>query len=131
MNDKPLILTIIIVVLAGLAAPFVYGRMGASSVWPPKLEPPPGGEKRCVESTEYMREHHVDLLKRWRDSRVREGTLKYVASDGREYTESLTTTCLACHSNKAKFCDRCHDQIPVRPRCWDCHTIPEKGGPAK
>ncbi len=131
MYNKPLILAIIMVVLAGIAAPFIYARMGTGTAGPPKLAPPPGGEKQCVESKEYMREHHVDVLMRWRDARVREGKLKYSASDGREYVMSLTTTCIGCHSNKADFCDRCHDYVPVRPRCWECHTFPEKGDAAK
>lgn len=130
MYNKPLILTILVVVLAAVAAPFIYARMGAA-VPPPKLAPPPGGEKQCVEPTAYMRDHHVDVLMKWRESRVRDGALKYVASDGKEYTMGLTTTCLGCHSNKAEFCDRCHDYESVHPRCWDCHTFPEKGGAAK
>ena len=131
MYDKPLILTIIIVVLAIVVAPFIYWRVSPGALLPPKLEPPPGGEKRCVEPVDFMRKHHVDLLERWRESVVREGHLKYVASDGREYTMSLTTTCIGCHSNKANFCDRCHDYVPVKPRCWTCHTFPEKGGSTK
>ena len=74
-----------------------------------------------------MRKSHVDLLNRWKDSVVRDGHLRYVASDGTEYTMSLTLTCMECHSNKAAFCDRCHDYMQVSPRCWDCHTFP-KGG---
>jgi hypothetical protein len=131
MHDKALILVIIMVVLAGLAAPFIYSRMGAGAPWPPKLDPPPGGEKKCVESKEYMRERHVDLLMQWRDARVRHGVLKYTASDGREYVMSLTQTCIGCHSNKAEFCDRCHDRLSVHPPCWDCHTYPQKGDAAK
>ena len=129
MRDKTLILAIIIAVLAGLAVPFLYSKIAGGTA--PVLAPPPGGEKQCVEPVEYMRKHHVDLLIQWRDARVREGVLKYVASDGREYTASLTQTCLGCHSNKANFCDRCHDQIPEHPRCWDCHGRPEKGETAK
>jgi hypothetical protein len=131
MYNKPLVLTIILVVLAGLIAPFIYARISAGAAGPPRLAPPPGGEKQCVESKEYMREHHVDVLIRWRDSSVREGKLKYVASSGKEYVMGLTTTCIGCHSNKADFCDRCHDYASVHPRCWDCHTFPEKGDKAK
>jgi len=131
MYNKPLVLTIILVVLAGLIAPFIYARISAGAAGPPRLAPPPGGEKQCVESKEYMREHHVDVLIRWRDSSVREGKLKYVASSGKEYVMGLTTTCIGCHSNKADFCDRCHDYASVHPRCWDCHTFPEKGDRAK
>ena len=28
---------------------------------------------------------------------------------------SLTRTCMDCHSNKAEFCDRCHNYLAVRP----------------
>ena len=131
MYNKPLVLTISMVVLAGLLAPFIYARMGTGAAGPPRLALPPGGQKRCVEPKEYMREHHVDVLMKWRDSRVREGKLNYVASDGKQYVMGLTTTCIGCHSNKADFCDRCHDYVPVHPRCWDCHTFPVKGDAAK
>jgi hypothetical protein len=42
---------------------------------------------------------------------------------------SLTNTCITqCHSNKAKFCDRCHDYMNVQPWCWDCHNFPKEAG---
>ena len=131
MHGKALVFAIIIVVLASFAGLFVYSRVGAQAGWPPKLEAPPKGEKQCVESKEYMRRHHVDLLIQWRDRRVREGALKYIASDGKEYTMSLSQTCLGCHSNKAQFCDRCHDQMGVQPPCFDCHVQAEKGEAAR
>ncbi len=87
-------------------------------------------EKQCVESREYMRARHMDLLKAWQESVVREGTRIYVATDGKKYEMSLTRTCLGCHRNTAEFCDRCHNYVTVeyaRPRfeCWDCHTPPK------
>ena len=30
-----------------------------------------------------------------------------------------------CHTDKAEFCDRCHNYAGVNPYCWDCHTVPE------
>jgi hypothetical protein len=78
-----------------------------------------------VEPIEYMRKNHVDLLNNWKERVVRNGELRYVASDGKEYTMSLTLTCLNCHSNKANFCDRCHEYVRVSPRCWDCHNVPK------
>ena len=127
MYNRALITTIAIIFVGVITLPFWYGKIvtGAGSV--PKLELPPGGQKQCVEATEYMRKNHVDLLIRWRDWVVRDGDLKYIASDGKEYTMSLTQTCLECHSNKDKFCDRCHDYLRVSPSCWDCHNVP-KGG---
>ncbi len=75
-----------------------------------------------------MRKHHVDILKEWRDARVRDGDTTYISSTGKSYTIGLTSTCLGCHSNKADFCDRCHNYLRVEPNCFDCHVVPEKGG---
>jgi len=83
-------------------------------------------EKQCIESTQYMKEEHMHLLKDWQESAVREGVRTYIASDGKEYEISLTGTCLKCHPNKAEFCDQCHDYVGVKPYCWDCHNLPEE-----
>ena len=82
-------------------------------------------EENCVESVPYMRAKHMDLLNDWRQSVVREGDRTYISSSGREYNKSLTGTCLDCHSNKAEFCDKCHDYAGVKPSCWGCHIVPE------
>jgi hypothetical protein len=105
-----------------------YGWLNRSAEGAPKLELPPG-EKECVESTQYMRTSHVDLLNNWKETVVRDGKRTYVSSTGKEYTMSLTNTCITqCHSNKAKFCDRCHDYMNVQPWCWDCHNFPKEAG---
>jgi len=83
-------------------------------------------ETHCVEDTEFMKDEHMQLLIDWKDSVVRQGIRTYVASDGEEYTMSLTNTCLECHPNKAEFCDQCHDYAGVQPYCWDCHNIPDE-----
>ncbi len=75
----------------------------------------------CVRSTEYMKAEHMQLLDVWRDSVVRRGNRMYVSPSGKEYNMSLSNTCLDCHSNKAEFCDKCHNYASVRPYCWDCH----------
>jgi hypothetical protein len=42
---------------------------------------------------------------------------------------SLTGTCLTgCHTNKAEFCDRCHNYAAVSVYCWDCHVDPKLAG---
>ncbi len=117
---------IIAIFLVLLALPFVYNTISRGA--PPVLVPPPGGEKQCVEPVEYMRKHHVEILKDWRDERVRDGKVAYVSSTGRSYTISLTGTCLGCHSNKAEFCDRCHNYLRVEPNCFDCHVVPKAKG---
>ncbi|MFC1970992.1 sulfate reduction electron transfer complex DsrMKJOP subunit DsrJ [Chloroflexota bacterium] len=81
-------------------------------------------EKQCVESAQYMRENHMDMLDEWRQLVVREGEHTYIPGDGKEYEISLTDTCMTCHSNKEEFCDRCHDYTGVEPDCWDCHNAP-------
>ena len=98
-----------------------HGELGAR----PELVLPPEG--KCVEDTEYMRHWHMDLLDEWRDQVVREGKRMYVASDGQKYEASLSLTCMRCHDDKSKFCDRCHDYMGVSPYCWDCHVEPPAG----
>ncbi len=97
-----------------------------------KLEPKVfAAAKRCVESREYMRAKHADLLQAWQVSVVREGKRTYVATDGKKYEMSLIRTCMECHRNKAEFCDQCHnyvrtEYVKARIDCWDCHS-PRKG----
>jgi len=77
-------------------------------------------ETECVAPTEYMRSSHMALLNEWRDLVVREGKRVYVSANGREHRISLTDGCLSCHSNKAEFCDACHNYVRVSPYCWEC-----------
>jgi hypothetical protein len=69
-----------------------------------------------------MRASHMRLLADWRERAVRRGVRTYRASDGREFEISLSGTCLKCHLDKTKFCDRCHEYADVSPGCWDCHV---------
>ncbi len=85
-------------------------------------------EEQCLESVEYMRANHMDLVVDWRETVVREGIRTWAASDGKIYNMSLTGTCLDCHSNKANFCDRCHNYVGAEPSCWNCHVVPEEEG---
>lgn len=82
------------------------------------------GELNCVAPREQMRASHMQLLGAWRDDVVRRADRQFVAYDGRHYEKNLTGTCLACHGDKAKFCDRCHDYAGVSPGCTDCHVAP-------
>jgi hypothetical protein len=118
----------IVVFLVAATFPFWYGR-GKAAAPELKLDTPAIqrlAEKRCIESTPWMRANHMKLLAGWRDGAVREGIRSYTATDGRVYRVSLTGTCLGCHSNKDKFCDRCHDYAGAKPACWSCHNIPEE-----
>lgn len=121
-------------IIAGIAVflilatfPLWYGR--GKAVPPPdlRLDTPAIqrlADKRCVEPAAYMRANHRFLLAAWRDSAVREGIRTYRAADGRTFPVGLTGTCLGCHSNKDKFCDRCHGYTGAKPACWSCHVIP-------
>jgi len=84
----------------------------------------PASENQCIESKEYMRQYHMQLLQQWRDSAVRSNLQVYVSSDNKTYDISLTGTCLNCHSNKTEFCDTCHNYSAVSPNCWECHNVP-------
>lgn len=83
-------------------------------------------EKRCIEPKEYIRTQHPNMLKDWRESVVRRGSRTYVASDKKEYTMSLTRTCMKCHTTKLEeFCLQCHNYMGVVNNCWDCHEYPK------
>jgi len=88
----------------------------------------PANQTDCIESTEFMRTSHMQLLDQWRDKVVREGERVYTNAKGVKYSMSLTNTCLSCHSEKDKFCDKCHNSVGVNPYCFNCHrTTPKEG----
>ncbi|MBN2241585.1 MAG: sulfate reduction electron transfer complex DsrMKJOP subunit DsrJ [Acidobacteria bacterium] len=126
MRDRSLIYLGLLIFLAVVTFPFTY-NLAAGSGEMPDLEYP-DNETQCVESKEFMRSSHMQLLVDWRESLVRENVRTHKTSDGRTYDISLTNTCLAaCHTRKGDFCDRCHDYSGVEnPYCWDCHIDPEQ-----
>jgi hypothetical protein len=67
------------------------------------------------------------LLVNWREEVVRRNVRSFTAFNGKTYNMSLTGTCLSgCHTNKADFCDRCHNYVGVKgPYCMDCHIDPK------
>lgn len=122
-------------IVAGLAvfvvlatSPLWYNVISAEPADAPELQMPPNGATQCVEATDYMRSNHMELLDRWRDTVVRDNQRVYVSElTGMEHEMSLQKTCMSCHSNKAQFCDPCHDYTAVQPYCWTCHVEPEEG----
>ena len=121
-----------IIVFAGLfTAPFWINMLSSSHEEVKVVLPTEPvtffGEARtnCVEPREWMAANHMELLIEWRDQALRENKRIYVASDGKKWETSLQNTCMACHSNKAEFCDKCHDANSVNPYCWDCHVVPQ------
>lgn len=129
MHDKGKILAGLIIFCVLVASPIMYNMVTGQASVAPELKAPPGGEKECVESKEWMRGNHMQLLFDWRETVVRERNRTYnsFTYDGREHNMSLTGECLSCHSNKPEFCDQCHNYLKVKPYCWDCHIIPKEG----
>ena len=121
MKDKKFIVIGVIIFIVIVAFPFWYMRGKAAPAPELQLTEKAKAAKACVRSTEYMKAEHMQLLDLWRDSVVRRGDRIYVSPSGQEYNMSLSNTCLDCHSNKAEFCDRCHNYASVQPYCWDCH----------
>ncbi len=129
MYNSGKIIAGLLVFVAIIAFPFIYS-MGTDIVKPePKIDTPVIQQmavKQCVESKNFMKAEHMQLLNNWRDEVVREGKRVYVASDGKQYNMSLQNTCMHCHSNKKEFCDTCHNYMAVKPYCWDCHIAPKE-----
>lgn len=125
MHDGGKILFGLAVFLVILCLPFWY----AASIGDPGARPElklPEGETECVESKDYMRDSHMDLLNVWRDAVVRDGKHVYESTSGKRYEMSLTLTCMECHGAREHFCDKCHNYVSLTPFCWDCH-VDEKG----
>ncbi len=128
------IFVLIAVFLAIALFPF-YTNVGKVNAKPPepktdtpeilKYQQEHGGKKACVESKEWMRGEHMQLLNQWRDSVVRDDNRFYISNTNHEpFNMSLQNGCMKCHSNKKKFCDECHNYLSVKPFCWDCHIQP-------
>jgi len=128
MYDAGKIVLGIGIFLVLVLVPFLYNWSTPAAVTAPELKLPTTSTQ-CVEATDYMRVSHMDLLNQWRDIVVREGRREYVSRlSGKTFDMSLSRTCLDCHSNKAEFCDACHNYLAVKPFCWDCHVEPKKEG---
>ncbi|UCF36274.1 MAG: sulfate reduction electron transfer complex DsrMKJOP subunit DsrJ [Acidobacteriota bacterium] len=123
MSDYGKIILGLVGFLVLCTSPFWYQVLSSDGLPAPELKLPVG-EQGCVESKEYMRALHMDLLNRWRDAVVRDGERIYVSTSGREYQMSLTGTCLGCHTSRADFCDQCHTYVGSENYCWSCHVEP-------
>jgi hypothetical protein len=124
MHDGGKIIVGLIIFIVLISFPIWYNVAGGKAGYVPDLEKAKG--ENCVEDTEWMRNSHMDLLDDWRDRVVRDGERMYKGVDGKMYEMSMTHTCLDCHENKDRFCDRCHDYLSVSPYCWECHVDPKE-----
>ncbi|MFP4445581.1 MAG: sulfate reduction electron transfer complex DsrMKJOP subunit DsrJ [Desulfosudaceae bacterium] len=125
MKNKGVIIIGLIIFFVIVTVP-LWWNFGADAEAPePELTEKAKQAEKCVEATEYMTTEHMQLLDDWRERVVRHAERTYINSQGKKFDMSLTDTCLDCHSNKDKFCDKCHDYASVRPYCWDCHNTKE------
>jgi hypothetical protein len=126
MYDTGKILTGLVIFIGLVTAPFWFG-MGSSDEAPKPTVLTAKGDK-CIESAAFMRANHMQILDTWRDDVVRNNDRihKSVEHDGLTFDKSLSNTCMDCHSNKAEFCDSCHEYSSVRPYCWECHVEPKE-----
>jgi hypothetical protein len=123
MYDSGKVIAFLIILVGLVTFPIWYGlASGAADVRPePKKE-----AGKCVESADYMRAWHMDILNEWRDEAVREARRTYTSARGVKFEKSLTNTCMDCHKDEEKFCGECHDYVGVDPYCWNCHNLPGK-----
>ena len=129
MNDKTKIVTGLVIFVFIVISPFLYNMGKSTSAPEPKLSDKAKAAKQCVEPKAYMKAEHMQLLDVWRTSVVREGKRIYASSNGNQYNMSLSSgedSCLGCHTDKAEFCDQCHNYASVTPYCWDCHIDPKE-----
>jgi hypothetical protein len=124
VHDTGKVIVGIGIFLVVVLSPIWYNAVTGRAGFVPDLKLPPH-EKQCVEPAPYMRVNHIELLNLWKETVVRTGERTYKAGDGKTYSMSLAGTCMKCHSNKAEFCDRCHNYTDVQPKCWDCHVVPK------
>ena len=127
MKDKNKILAGLAIFIVVVTLPFWFNLGKAAPAPELELTAKAKAAKTCVMATDYMKAEHMQLLDVWRHNVVRGAERMFVNPEGKLFNMSLSNTCLDCHSNKEKFCDRCHDYASVRPYCWDCHIDNPKG----
>jgi len=125
MYDGGKVIIGVVVFLALITFPVWYNVANDRAGYTPELDRAVRGDS-CVRDSAWMVGNHMDLLNSWRDEVVRQGMRFETGADGTVYEKSLSYTCLDCHQNKDKFCDRCHDYMGVTPYCWDCHIVPKE-----
>ena len=125
MRDRPLILAGLLLFVGVFTFPVWHGLAKRTPPDAPAIKLPVN-QKQCVAPVAYMRDSHMQLLIDWREEVVRDDQRQFHAFNGKVYDKSLTRTCLEqCHTNRAEFCDRCHNYAGVSsPYCWDCHNNP-------
>ncbi len=124
LNDKTKLTAVaiaVVVILLPLGYSVVNTLFSQTSEDPFLEMPDPTKYKACVKETEYMRYHHMHLLKDVRDEVMREGKRGHKGLND----EAITISgCGKCHTSKERFCDRCHNAVNLRLDCYTCHDYP-------
>lgn len=113
-NNRVAVWIFVLIILA----PFAYSVVRpvvtrGSSPGDVFIELPDEGE--CIREIEYMRFHHMDLLKETREDVIRRGVRGDVTLGG----------CRDCHTYRGQFCNKCHDAVTLSVDCFGCHYYPE------
>lgn len=125
--DAKTIVPGVVIFLALATSPLWYNIARGATTTPPQVTINTAQAAQCIEPTQWMIEHHPELLIQWRNNVVRNDIQTYTASDGKQYQESLAT-CAQCHPDTEDFCNQCHNYIGVSLDCWNCHNLPAEGG---
>jgi hypothetical protein len=112
--------TIVAIAIIAMVIPLGYSLADrflrdVSAVPAPFLERPAAKYEKCVRDTEYMRFHHMELLRQIREEVIREGRRGQIGLN----------TCRECHTNRSTFCNRCHEAVSLNVDCFGCHYYPE------
>lgn len=126
MYDGGKIWILLLIFLVLLLFPLWYQKGNAVSAPEPELTAMAKEAGKCIEPKEFMTTQHMKMLDQWRNEVVRDGERYYTNSEGKTFYKSLQVTCMECHSNKSKFCDKCHEYAGADPFCWDCHLAPKE-----
>jgi len=121
MRDKPLIYLGLAVFLILVTFPFWYDAITGTQAREALVLPKVKGATECVRPVDEIRRDHMQLLLEWRQEVVRDND-RYFDFNGVKTEKSIDHTCMKCHENRKKFCDKCHDYVSVKPYCWDCHV---------
>ena len=125
MYNSKFILAGLVAFVALFTSPFWLNALTPEYKRPDIALPQGFGQEECVETRDFMRAEHMQILNNWRDMALREGLREYTDSRGHVWEINLQNTCMSCHVNKKDFCDKCHDSNSVDPYCWDCHVEPK------
>jgi hypothetical protein len=122
MTNKATVMLGLLLFLIVATFPLWYDWFVGNPRYRPEPELPVN-KKKCIEDKQMISIWHSDILVQWRNATVRDAKQMYLSNTyGNRIYMNLTESCMTCHSNKTRFCDRCHAYVATTPNCWDCHV---------